>query len=324
MIASTLSVALCTYNGARFLRQQLSSYISQQRRPDEIVVCDDRSTDDTLAILEAFADTAPFAVRIEQNPQKLGVAQNFARAISLCQGEIIALSDQDDVWFPDKLKTIHDAFSADPRIGMVFSDAIAIDENSRTLDYRLWDAVRFTKRERSTARRGQLMDVLLRHYVVTGATLAFRSAFRDLILPIPSYCLHDAWIGLLVTAVARTHIIDEPLIGYRQHPTQTSGGERVHSLLDQMKRARAITPDDYAETAQRFQELRNRFAESPYAINRRDLISALDQKIIHVRARERMHRTDGVDLPLICRELASGRYFRYSHAWKALLADLFL
>lgn len=324
MITARISVALCTYNGARFVGEQLSSYVSQERCPDELVVCDDGSTDNTIDILHSFAKTAPFAVRIEQNPEKLGVARNFARAIGLCDGEIIALSDQDDIWLPSKLRTIHEVFAADARIGMAFSDAVAIDEHGRTLDYRLWDAVRFTPRERSLARRGQLIDVLLRHYVVTGATLAFRSDFRDLIWPIPSHCLHDAWIGLLVAAVARGHIIDESLIGYRQHPTQTSGGERILSLSDQMNRARMMTPDDHAVTAARFESARQRLADSAYAPGLDGVLRGLDDKILHLRNRERMHRDGGFQLPAVARELLTGRYYRYSHPWKSAMADLFL
>ena len=324
MTANTMSVALCTFNGACFLREQLFSYVAQERRPDELVVCDDGSTDETVAILHAFAEAAPFAVRIERNPERLGVVQNFAHAIELCRGDIIALSDQDDVWMPRKLRAIHEVFASDARIGMVFSDAVAIDKDGRTLKYRLWDAVRFTPRERLAARRGRLMDILLRHYVVTGATLAFRSTYRDLVLPMPSYCLHDAWIGLLVAAVAQGRIIEEPLIGYRQHPTQTSGGERILSLFDQMDRARAMLADDHAVTATRFEAARERLAESAYASGKRDVLYRLDEKILHVRNRERMYRSGGFHLSAVAKEVLTGRYHRYSHPWKAALADLLL
>jgi len=324
MKADTISIALCTYNGARFLREQLASYVAQERMPDELVVCDDGSTDDTLAILRQFADSAPFEVRIELNPEKLGVARNFSRAIGLCSGDVIALSDQDDIWFPNKLQVIGDSLAADGAIGMVFSDAVAIGANGRTLNYGLWDAVRFTRGERMSARRGRLVNVLLRHYVVTGATLAFHSAYRELVLPIPSHCLHDAWIGFLVASVSQGRIIDEPLIGYRQHPTQTSGGERILTLFDQMNRARAMMAEDHAATAALFESIRERLAESAYAPSRGTIMRRLDDKILHVRNRERMHRNGSFLLPAVAEELLTGRYHRYSHPWKGPLADLFL
>ena len=96
----TISVALCTYNGERFLEEQLASLEAQERRPDELVVCDDRSTDNTVSLLESFARTASFPVRIHINPINLGSTVNFDRAMRLCAGSLIAFCDQDDIWSP--------------------------------------------------------------------------------------------------------------------------------------------------------------------------------------------------------------------------------
>src|SRR5690242_1846918 len=99
-----ISVAMCTFNGARFLPEQLESITAQTRLPDELVICDDRSADESLEIIRAFLDRPPFTVRLEINERNLGSTKNFEKAIGLCQGEIIALADQDDVWFPQKLE----------------------------------------------------------------------------------------------------------------------------------------------------------------------------------------------------------------------------
>jgi glycosyltransferase involved in cell wall biosynthesis len=99
-----ISVALCTYNGERFLHQQLDSIAMQTRLPDELVVCDDRSTDRTLAIVREFAASAPYPVRVFENQANLGFAANFEGAIRRCDGDLIALSDQDDVWYPTRLE----------------------------------------------------------------------------------------------------------------------------------------------------------------------------------------------------------------------------
>src|SRR4051794_15860948 len=95
------SVAMCTYNGARFIGAQLASVAAQTRTPDELIVCDDRSTDETVAIVQKFADSAPFRVRLHVNEENLGSTKNFERAVSLCEGDLIALCDQDDVWLPE-------------------------------------------------------------------------------------------------------------------------------------------------------------------------------------------------------------------------------
>ena len=96
------SIALATYNGERYLQEQLNSFLHQTRLPDEIIACDDCSTDRTMDILESFAISALFAVYIYRNAINLGYTKNFERAISLCSGDVIFLSDQDDVWFPKR------------------------------------------------------------------------------------------------------------------------------------------------------------------------------------------------------------------------------
>src|SRR5262249_18454629 len=98
-----LSVALCTYHGASYVDAQVASLTRQTRLPDELIVCDDLSTDDTVSILERFARAAPFPVRIHVNEQTLRSTKNFEQAISLCSGDVIFLCDQDDVWEPEKL-----------------------------------------------------------------------------------------------------------------------------------------------------------------------------------------------------------------------------
>src|SRR5690349_17434303 len=118
-----ISIALCTYNGGPFLAEQLASYVQQTRLPDELVVCDDCSSDNTMAILRDFAARAPFAVRLHQNAANLRSTRNFEQAIRLCTGDVIALSDQDDVWLPEKLERMERTLAADPEISLVFSDA---------------------------------------------------------------------------------------------------------------------------------------------------------------------------------------------------------
>ena len=123
-----ISVAMCTFNGASFVRDQLDSMLRQTRTPDELVICDDRSEDDTVAILEAWRQAAPFPVTIEVNPERLGSTGNFAKAIAMCGGDVIALSDQDDVWLDHKLAEAESAFSSNADLGLWFTDALLVDE----------------------------------------------------------------------------------------------------------------------------------------------------------------------------------------------------
>src|SRR5437899_4187103 len=148
MMTAMISVALCTYNGDRFLAEQLSSILNQERLPDELVLCDDRSMDATLAMARRFAEAAPFPMRIEANASNLGSTRNFAQAIELCRGDIVVLADQDDVWFPHKLAVLERALLDDPGAGFAFSDAEMVDEHLQPIGYKLWDALRFSQPER--------------------------------------------------------------------------------------------------------------------------------------------------------------------------------
>src|SRR5205807_324109 len=105
-LAPTISIAMCTFNGGAFLGAQLESVASQDRLPDELLICDDRSSDDSVGIVTEFARSASFPTRLMVNDTNLGSTKNFEKAISLCRGNIVVLADQDDVWYRHKLERI--------------------------------------------------------------------------------------------------------------------------------------------------------------------------------------------------------------------------
>jgi glycosyltransferase involved in cell wall biosynthesis len=321
---TTFSVALCSYNGATYLGEQLASIAAQTRLPQEVVVCDDGSSDASPQIAREFAEHSPFAVRVEANPQNLGVVGNVEKAISLCRGETIVLADQDDVWMPQKLARIAAEMDADPEIGFVFSDAQRIDDRGESLKDGLWQCIvpPFNAREQRLVNDGRAFDVLLRRNVVTGATLAFRAKYRDLILPLPAYCQHDAWIALLLSAVAPCKAIAEPLIRYRQHASQQLGEKRM-SLFQQLRVAKAETDAKFQLIADRHEAARERLWNFLGELYARGAMHSLAEKVEHFRAKVRM-RTSAWRPPLIARELLRGHYRRYSLGWKSLAQDLLL
>lgn len=217
-----ISVALCTYNGERFLPQQLASIQRQTRLPDELVVCDDRSTDRTVEIVHEFAASVSFPVKIVENEQTLGSSKNFEKAIRLCSGDLIALSDQDDAWCPIRLERSEQELLMHPGAGLVFSDGDLIDDQDHSLGTRLWRSFSFTRQ-----RAGELLagnyDLLLKYRFVTGATVMFRATLRDRCLPIPQGWIHDEWIAAIAAAFSDLRPIEEALICYRQHTLQQLG-----------------------------------------------------------------------------------------------------
>src|SRR5260221_5871118 len=122
-----ISVAMCSYNSTAWLDEQLASILRQSRLPDELVVCDDGSKDETVAKLKAFARSAPFPVRVFVNEINLGFTRNFEKAISLCEGDVIALSDHDDISEDFRLARTEDVFTSRPAIGLAFCDAQVVD-----------------------------------------------------------------------------------------------------------------------------------------------------------------------------------------------------
>lgn len=310
-----VSVAMAAYNGAAYLAEQLESIARQDVPPDELVLVDDGSRDATIEIARDFAARAPFPVRIEVNPANLGTRGNFARAISLCRGRWIFLADQDDRWREDKIRRTLAALGSRP--GMALSNAALVDEHGEPLGRTLWDAVGFSRGEQREASKG-LWPVLLRKNVVTGATLAFHSDYRALVLPIPDDWMHDAWIGLLIACVAPATAIDEPLIAYRQHPRQQIGARSV-GALERWRSGEQRAAEDYHRVARQFLAARQRLAGSPCEDG---ILAALEEKAAHAQVRYRIHAGDRPRLPAVFTELVRGRYRRYSLGWRSLARDV--
>jgi hypothetical protein len=319
---------MCTYNGARYLREQLDSIAAQTRRPDELVVCDDRSTDYTLAILDRFAAAAPFPVRIDVNPTQLGTSKNFERAIGLATGEMIALADQDDVWYPHKLERLERELARSERIGLVFSDADVVDARLRPAGYRLWQALRAFERNRRLLGRERLFEALVRDNLVTGCTAAFRSAYKDLVIPIPAACAHDSWAALVIAAVADVVRIDEPLLAYRQHAANQSGLARFREKHGPGQRIRKPAADKLAQiecqaarlraACHRVERNRERFPTSPARVRLlRDAIRHMERRMTILCEPSRARRVLTASL-----ELATLRYLRYSEGFRRCRKDV--
>lgn len=320
---ASASIALCTYNGERFLEAQLQSLVAQTRHPTELVVFDDGSTDRTVQILESFVQSSPFPVRLHRNPSRLGASANFAAAVAACTGDVIFFCDQDDLWEPDKIEVMMSAFTQSPPPAFVFSDADMCDQTGRSLGYRLWSSVGLVGRLRRQFEAGGALRVLLRQNVVTGATLAFDARYRPLILPIDRQWMHDGWTALLLSAVAGARAVDRPLVRYRQHADQSIGAAR-RSLYQQYLNAKAMDRAVFAEQANQFEAALARLQEqTDYQVSS-VVIAELQQKIRHSRRRSAIRqRQIGRILPALA-ELFSLRYRRYSLGWKSFAQDLLL
>ena len=207
-----ISIALTTYNGAQFLQMQLDSFRTQARLPDELVVCDDGSTDETIEILERFKRDVQFSVRIYRNSKNLGHEQNFGKAIELCEGEIIFLSDQDDVWFPEKIATVEKLFASRPEILVVINDLEITDASLQRTGHTV------IGQTRASGTLGENSKSF-----IIGCGSAFRSRLRTLILPIPALAYgHDKWLHDVAHVIGSRHVLEQSLQLYRRHGSNAS------------------------------------------------------------------------------------------------------
>ena len=318
-----LSVAMCTYNGAKYLREQLNSIVNQTRLPDEMIIYDDDSSDDTVEILNDFKKEAPFPVKIYQNSSNCGPTKNFEKAISLCVGDIIALSDQDDVWMPHKLEKLENTLEKYPDAGYVFSNALVVNEKLNSSGNTIWDCILFTKNQRERFKQGYQLEILLKHNVVTGATMAFRAEARKWILPIPKEWVHDAWIALLLSAIGANGIfVEEPLIKYRQHRNLLIGAGK-DTFYKLIQKSLSMNEETYTKETIKLFLLINRLTTIKMDNGRaQEIIKA---KILFLKTRMSLYSKRNLKhIRTAYHELLTGSYHTFSNGWKSFTKDLFV
>jgi GT2 family glycosyltransferase len=221
-----VSVCMAAYNGEKYIQRQLRSILSQLGTHDEIIIVEDKSLDRTAEIILAIKDPRIRLIRHEQN---CGVVSTFEDAIRNATGDIIFLSDDDDIWADDKVEKILRVFGKDATIQVVTTRVSVIDEDDHPVSYPVYT-------NRKKFRSGFWTNILMNHY--QGSAMAFRSSLIAAILPLPKdvVFLHDAWIGTRNARLGGGIVyIDEPLIYYRRHQhnysKRMSLGQRVKSRL---------------------------------------------------------------------------------------------
>ncbi len=240
---------MATYNGAAYLEEQLDSILAQSQPPDEIVVCDDGSSDGTVNILRRYSDRG--LLRFHPNEHPLGIIQNFRRATSLCkEGAYIALSDQDDVWKPQKLQIGFrqlEAIDQQETPAIVYHDLSLVDEQLKLLHPSFWKVLNVIPAK-------ETFRSLLFGNIITGCTVMMNDAMRRQFCAIPNddhVPMHDAWMGLIAFGFGRHVAIPEPLVLYRQHGRNaTFDTNRKMSAMDRLRQAKAqrTANRDYLKT----------------------------------------------------------------------------
>ncbi|MFA6944350.1 MAG: glycosyltransferase family 2 protein [Pedobacter sp.] len=200
-----VSIALCTYNGEAYLREQLDSIINQSYPAIELIAVDDCSSDNTLTILRDYAAKYPF-IQVFVNPENLGYIRNFEKALQLCNGDFIALSDQDDIW---DLEKIEKQVKAIGNHLLIYHDSEFVDQNGQSLHRKMSDIMNLY--------RGEQPEVFLFFNCISGHAVLMKKELRDELLPFPNAYFHDWWMGYVATNLGSIDFISESLVKYRQH-----------------------------------------------------------------------------------------------------------
>ncbi|NML69378.1 glycosyltransferase [Chryseobacterium sp. RP-3-3] len=264
-----VSVALCTYNGEKYLSQQLDSILTQTTAPDEIVVCDDMSTDSTIEILSAYQQNYPHIFKVFRNETNLGFIKNFEKAIILTTHEIIVISDQDDIWEKDKIEETIRFFEANVQFDGVFHDLKLMDEENTQPSYLNWKNISHETVNKEIS-EGELFTALVnKGSFILGCALAIkREALAKYNLkdfPVA----HDYFIVQKLSMKNALGFIPKSLSSYRLHSNQVYGlrsaaekkdteqlpkskqyfKDYVHPYLNALKRAKEMSPkEDHNKT----------------------------------------------------------------------------
>lgn len=317
----TLSVALCTYNGATYLREQWNSLLAQEWLPNELIVSDDGSTDGTLDLVRNLAQTAPFRITILANAAPLGFNGNFARAIAACTGDFIFLCDQDDAWFPHKTRLLATYLLAHPSHDVVFGNATVAGPDLAPTHRQFWDVVRFEANDQRTWQSGGAMHVLLNGNRVMGCALAFRASFRARALPIPANVpggyVYDGWLALVAAATDQIGFVAEPLQLYRTHPTQQIGVKPPEAppavrLRDRFNRDRRQKLAPFEKQRNDWQTLLSMLTER--VGNQAPGLDQLRHRLNHVSRRATLPASRLARFWPVTQQLLAGQYHRYADA----------
>ncbi|MGP6148696.1 glycosyltransferase family 2 protein [Priestia flexa] len=213
-----ISVCMAIYNGSSFLKEQLDSILIQLTDKDEVIIVNDNSSDNSLNIISQYNDSR---IKVFSNNNNIGVIKSFELAISKAIGDIIFLSDQDDVWVDEKVETIKATFIANPKTSLVISDAYVTNGNLEI------EHPSFYKLRNSG--KGLFKNFYKNTYL--GCAMAFKKELKAVILPIPdSAPMHDIWIGLLAEIFTEPEFISSKLILYRRHGNNVTSLQRKASL----------------------------------------------------------------------------------------------
>ena len=318
-----VSVALATYNGAQYIEQLLDSLAAQQHLPFELVVGDDCSNDDTVALLQRFASRSPFPVRVSVNPRRFGYADKFLAVATECVGDVVAFCDQDDVWHSDKLSAVVEGFGSSEDIVLVAHYARVVDASGAGLGR--------TFPRTSLSGRYSTKTLPLDHFpgfaltvkreLFTAAPHGLRPSGDD---PRAGLLSHDTWVWLLARCIGESLIVPDRLVSYRQH--ENLFGDLYVTRMEQLRRtlkAGGPTYDNQAEHWRVLSSYLETLASQWSEVGRLDWAENAVERASRFRARAERSQARSDLYMSRRRHIALQRYADLHHAgtYQAMIVD---
>jgi glycosyltransferase involved in cell wall biosynthesis len=327
-----VSVAMTSYNGEQYIEAQLRSILDQTKPPDEIIICDDGSTDKTIEIIDRVT-AGRSGTRLIRNQQRHRFIRNFEKAIGETTGDIIFLSDQDDVWFPDKVETMVRVFSEDPSAVLVYSNAVLTDSELKPT------GTVFDQRKGIDLRKPPTIHEMSRGIAFNGPMIAFRSKLKPYVIPISPLSLqwtHDHWIGFIAYAVGEIKVIDESHVYYRRHDGNVGGDADLDGgLWHQWEIVRKLYSGPrglngyrdrrrgWEDMVTRLREIRDSGMPVQKPSDLDELLQESESCLRFARMRETLKAKTRLIRPFeAMRLLCGGRYHRHAHGVKTFVQDL--
>jgi len=316
-----ISIALATYNGEKYLKEQLDSYIKQKRQPDEIVVCDDVSSDNTVAILEEFKKIVPFTVLIIKNDINLGYIKNFEKALSLCTGDIVFFSDQDDIWLENKIEKIEKIFESNTNISLIVHDAELVDTNLKSTG--------LTKLKQLLSGGYKEKDF------ATGTLSALRKNIIDIVLPFPPNISggHDGWVHSIASLLNQRLVVNDVLQKLRRHEDNTSEWvvnslKKINKLDTWKSQASTVVATSYKDRLYynnslrlRFEKVEANIIDENHKINYKNIYETLSLEYFSLSKRETLLSKNFIIRKWMAILMLVNGDYRYFNGIKSFLRD---
>ena len=259
-----IDILMTTYNGEKYLKEQIESILNQTYKNINLIISDDCSTDNTRDILKEYQDLEN--IKIYYQDKNLGYVANFEFLLKHVESDIYMLSDQDDVWMPNKIEETFKKLEED-NADLVFTDLEVVNQKLELINKS------FNKSMNKEHKIGKTLGTNQFEYLynnITGCTIMSKKKWIDEILPIPKgskYVIHDSWIGLIISLNGKISYLDKPTIKYRQHSENQVGTERESYKYNNFEQVRNLFINVKKDLFKTYIENQEKFPEELQKLN---------------------------------------------------------